>query len=74
MSVAREKKRKRDVEEKEIAIRKAEKHIKTTVNKAKKALTAKGVAARKEERARKLAVQELEAKGELVPDGPNSRS
>ena len=41
MSVAREKKRKRDVEEKEIAIRKAEKRIKTAVNKAKKALTAR---------------------------------
>ena len=45
MSVAHEKKRKRDVEEKEIAIRKAEKRIKTAVNKAKKALTARGVAA-----------------------------
>ena len=41
VSVAREKKRKRDVEEKEIAIRKAEKRIKTAVNKAKKALTAR---------------------------------
>ena len=68
VSVAREKKRKRDVEEKERAIRKAEKRIKTAVNKAKKALTARGVAAWKEEKARKLAVQELEAKGEPVPD------
>ena len=47
---------------------KVERRIKTAVKTTQRRHSARGVAAWKEEKARKLAVQELEAKGEPVPD------
>jgi hypothetical protein len=67
VSVAWEKKRVRDENEKIEAIRKARKRITMLVNKAKKALKDKGIAARKAEKARKLALEELQSRGEFPP-------
>jgi hypothetical protein len=67
VNLMREKKRKRDDFENSEAIRKARKRITAYENKAKKELTARGVVARKEEKARKAAVAELAARGEIIP-------
>ncbi len=67
VDVTREKKRKRDAFEKSEAIRKAQKHIEVDKNKSKNVLHVRGVRARKEEKARKLTIQQLRANGEIVP-------
>jgi hypothetical protein len=68
VDAAREKIAAREQNEKNEAIRKAEKAITTQVNKAKKELYTRGVAARKAEKARKVSVWELTTKGELIPE------
>src|SRR5205807_853880 len=67
LPISPEKKRKRDTFEKSEGLRKARKRIEADENKSKAALRARGVAAHKAEKARKLVVQELRANGRIVP-------
>jgi len=53
--------------EKAAAIKRAQKHIQTAVNKAKAALNYRSISARKAEKQRKQLVKEMQSKGEIIP-------
>ena len=64
---ARETKRLKAEKERNEAIRKARRAVNNAVKKAQKALNRRGIEARRAEKARKKRIEEIKAKGEIIP-------